>query len=48
MEYMGQNQGNTLSNPQVSALIPHPAFNGMERMCQRSAMGEIKTPILLF
>ena len=27
--------GNTSSNPQVSALIPRPAFNGMERMCQR-------------
>ena len=26
--------GNTSSNPQVSALIPRPAFNGMERMCQ--------------
>ena len=27
--------GNISSNPQVSALIPRPAFNGMERMCQR-------------
>ena len=27
--------GNTSSNPQVSALIPRPPFNGMERMCQR-------------
>ena len=27
--------GNTLSNPHVSALIPRPAFNGMEKMCQR-------------
>ena len=26
--------GNTSSNPQISALIPRPAFNGMERMCQ--------------
>ena len=26
--------GNTSSKPQVSALIPRPAFNGMERMCQ--------------
>ena len=26
---------NTSSNPQVSALIPRPAFNGMEKMCQR-------------
>ena len=28
-------RGNTSSNPQVSALITRPAFNGMERMCQR-------------
>ena len=27
--------GNTSSKPQVSALIPRPGFNGMERMCQR-------------
>ena len=27
--------GNTSSNPQVSARIPRPAFNGMERICQR-------------
>ena len=27
--------GNTPSNPHVSALIPRPAFNGMERMCPR-------------
>ena len=27
--------GNTSSNPQVTALIPRPAFNGMERMYQR-------------
>ena len=26
--------GSTSSNPQVSALIPRPVFNGMERMCQ--------------
>ena len=26
---------NTSFNPQVSAIIPRPAFNGMERMCQR-------------
>ena len=25
-------EGNTSSNPQVSALIPRPAFNGMEMM----------------
>ena len=45
MEYTGQNQGrqeeaslvgysNASSNPQVSVLIPWPAFYGMERMCQ--------------
>ena len=28
--------GNTSSNPQVSALISRPAFNGMERMCHGS------------
>ena len=27
--------GNTSSNPQVSALIPRPAFNAMQRVCQR-------------
>ena len=27
--------GNTSSSPQVSALIPRPAFYGMEKMCQR-------------
>ena len=27
--------GNTSSNPQVSALLPRPAVNRMERMCQR-------------
>ena len=27
--------GNTSFNRHVSALIPRPAFNGMERMCQR-------------
>ena len=32
--------GNTSSNPQVSALIPRPAFNGMERMCQRHGSNE--------
>ena len=26
---------NTSSISEVSALIPRPAFNGMERMCQR-------------
>ena len=32
--------GNTSSNPQVSAPVPRPVVNGMERMCQ--------TPTLLF
>ena len=27
--------GSISSNPQFSALIPRPAFNGMDRMCQR-------------
>ena len=27
--------GNTSSNPQVSVLIPRPAFDGMERMRKR-------------
>ena len=26
--------GNSTSNPQVSALVPRPVVNGMERMCQ--------------
>ena len=38
--------GNTSSNPQVSALLPRPAVNGMERMCQRH--GSNQTPTLLF
>ena len=29
--------GNTSPNPQVSALIPRPAFNGMERYCGLTA-----------
>ena len=37
---------NTSSNPQVSALIPRRAFNGMEGISQDH--GVIKTPILLF
>ena len=35
--------GNTSCNPQVSALIPRPVVNGMERGCA-SAMGAIKLP----
>ena len=38
--------GNTLSNPQVSALVPRPVVNGMERMCQRHWSDQ--TPTLLF
>ena len=33
-------------NPQVSALVPRPVVNGMERMCQRH--GSDQTPTLLF
>ena len=29
--------GNTSSNQQVSALIPRPVFNGMERTCQQNS-----------
>ena len=36
--------GNTSSNPQVSALIPRPAFNGMERMCQRHGSNQNSHP----
>ena len=39
--------GNTSSNPQVSALIPRPAFNGMERMCQRHGSNENSHPPVL-
>ena len=39
--------GNTLSNPQVSALIPRPAFNGMERMCQRHGSNQNSHPPVL-
>ena len=49
MEYTGQNQSRqkeTSSNPQVSALIHRPAFNGMERIYQRN--GSNQTLILLF
>ena len=39
--------GNTSSNPQVSALIPRPAFNGMERMCQRHGSNQNSHPPVL-
>ena len=39
--------GNTSSNPQVSALIPRPAFNGMERMCQRHGSNQNSNPPVL-
>ena len=39
--------GNTSSNPQVSALIARPAFNGMERMCQRHGSNQNAYPSVL-
>ena len=39
--------GNASSNPQVSALIPRPAFNGMERMCQRHGSNQNSHPPVL-
>ena len=39
-------RGNTSSDPQVSALVPWPVVNGMERMCQ--SHGSDQTPTLLF
>ena len=39
--------GNTSSNPQVSALIPRPDFNGMERMCQRHGSNQNSHPPVL-
>ena len=39
--------GNTSSNPQVLALIPQPAFNGMERMCQRHRSNQNSHPPVL-
>ena len=38
---------NTPSNPQVSALIPRHAFNGMERMCQRHGSNQNSHPPVL-
>ena len=40
-------EGNTSSNSQVSALIPRPAFNGMERMCQRHGSNQNSHPSVL-
>ena len=39
--------GNASSNPQVPALIPRPAFNGMERMCQRHRSNQNSHPSVL-
>ena len=39
--------GNTSSNPQVSALIHRPAFNGMERICQRHGSNQNSHPTVL-
>ena len=39
--------GNISSNPQVSVLIPRPAFNGMERICQRHGSNKKKHPPVL-
>ena len=39
--------GNTSSNPQVSALFSRPAFNGMERMCQRHGSNQNSHPPVL-
>ena len=39
--------GNTSSNPQVPALIPRPAFNGMGRVCQRHGSNTNSHPRVL-
>ena len=39
--------GNTSSNPQVPALIPRPAFNGIERICQRHGSNQKSHPPVL-
>ena len=39
--------GNTSSNPQVSALIPRPAFYGVEKMCQRHGGNQNTHPPVL-
>ena len=40
--------GNTSSNPQVLALTPRPAFNVMERVCQRNGSNQNSHPPVLF
>ena len=51
MECTGQNQGrqrkHIIQPSQVSALIPRPAFNGMERMCQRHGSNQNSHPPVL-
>ena len=39
--------GITSSNPQASALIPRPAFHGMERMCERHGSNQNSHPPVL-
>ena len=39
--------GNTSANPRASALIPRPAFIGMERMCQRHGGNQNSHPPVL-
>ena len=39
--------GNTSFNPQVSALIPRPAFNGMDIMCKRHGSNKNPPPPVL-
>ena len=39
--------GNKSSNPHVSALIPRPAFDGMERMCQCHGSNQNSHPSVL-
>ena len=43
----GSSGGNTSSNPQVSALIPRLAFNGMESMYQRHGGNQNSRPSVL-
>ena len=40
-------RGKKSSNPQVSAPIPRPAFNGMGRMCQRHGSNQYSHPPVL-
>ena len=40
-------RGNTSSNPQVSALIPRPAFDGMEMMYHRHGSNQNSHPLIL-